>query len=237
MKRAEIQAHWAYKELLRKLEEQDKPQRPPGQLGGPFPIPEEGTLFLFDPEVRLELDETITEKLWPQVLRGLEGARIQIYQEDAILADIKDKRWPEATRQLTFLLEDPAKPVSAGRQTIWYVRGMIESRLLSYMLSFDLMLFLPMEVNLGRISLLLSDERLISPPTLSVDGNTYSLNFSWGRGGGYWNEKIAPEKLIADSILKHLQIIEAAEQLEYDPADLELFDKLTTAVINMYGVE
>jgi hypothetical protein len=236
MRQADIKTHWAYRELVRKFEDQGKPHLP-RKRGEPIPIEEQGTLFLFDPAVRAELDETITELMWPQVLRGLEDTYIRIYGEDAILAAIKDKCWPEATRQLTFLLEDPARPIVAGQKTIWYVRGNIRCSLLSYMISFDLILYLPMEVNLGRIILLMSDEHLVIPPTLSIDGDSYSLTFSWGKGGGHWNKDVAPERLITDSIRKHLKIIEIADQLESSPADPRLFDNLTTTILAMYGAE
>ena len=105
------------------------------------------------------------------------------------------------------------------------------------MLSFDLSLYLPMEVNLGRISLLMSDKRLAIPPTLSIDDDSYSLTFSSGKGGGHWNTDIAPESLITGSIRKHLKIIELADELESNPADPRLFDGLATAILSMYGAE
>lgn len=129
MRREEVESHWAYRELVRKLEEQGGP-RPPRERGKPHPVEEQGTLFLFDPAVRAELDETITEILWPQVLKGLEGSSIRIHEEKTVLANIRDKCWPEATRELTFLLEDPARPTTDGQNNIWYVRGNMRASLL-----------------------------------------------------------------------------------------------------------
>src|SRR5215211_521485 len=129
--------HWAYPELEKKLAAQNRP-RPPRKRGEPVPLEEVGTIFLFDPQARAEIDATIRERLWPAVLEGTRGSHIGIYQERSVLRSVYDKHYPQATRVLIFLLEDEERPVSGSERPLWYVRGTLSCGLMDYMLSFDL---------------------------------------------------------------------------------------------------
>jgi len=234
----ELENHWAYKELEKKLETQPL-LRPIEEMKE---LPEFGTLFLVNPRMREEIDHAICDELWPAVLRGIEGSKIGIYEQKKVLTNIRDTRSPELTRELTFLLEDPTRPIGCANKCLWYVRGTLEGRPFTYMLKFDLILEFPMTFDLKMLVRLLGDPRLSGiSPTLSVGiaqevgEDRYVLQFSWGRGGRLGDPNYQPDRLITIAITKHLEIIKAMDELEGDFYAEELFETLSSKIAAFYG--
>jgi hypothetical protein len=104
------------------------------------------------------------------------------------------------------------------------------------MINFNIMLSLPSSVNLDLIFELMKDDRLRgNPPKLSFENripetNGYTLSLSWGRG-----LFVGMEPLITKSVIKHVEIIEAMNQLEKRWDSRELFSDLSAKIIGMYG--
>jgi hypothetical protein len=227
---------WAYRELTNRLEEQSTEPLRRFRAGEASRVPEWGTIFLFDPEARETLDEEIGSRYFPSVLEGLRGSGIRVDDEANVLSQIADKRDRVATRRMTFLLTEPLRPPAGPNAPPWYVRGKIDCSLEICMIGFDLILGLPSSVNLDSILELMKDDRMGGiPPTLSFERRIsgereYSLSFSWGRGVPF-----EMERLITESVRKHVQIIEAVKRLERQWSSRELFSDLSAKIIAMYG--
>jgi hypothetical protein len=232
---------WACRELINHLEALDETERsyfqPTDAFTNRWPRmwPEWGTVFLFDPEAREALDEEIRSRYFPAVLKGLQGARIRVHHRKNILSNITDLRNHTATRRMTFLLEEPARPPSGPKAPPWHVQGIIDCCLEICTINFNIMLSLPSSVNLDLIFELMKDDRLRdNPPKLSFENripgtNGYTLSFSWGRG-----LFVGMEPLITKSVIKHVEIIEAMNQLEKRWDSRELFSDLSAKIIGMY---
>ena len=166
----------------------------------------------------------------------MRGSHTGIYQENSVLKSVYDKHYPQATRIRIFLLEDEGRPVGGSERPLWYVRGTLSCRLMDYMLSFDLILGMPRTFDLHRLIRLMEDDRFRAiPPTLEVAGDDYTVTFSYGRGGQYLAPDAAPEKLITEGIRKHLELIETVDRLKADLDNKLLFNRLSNAIISMYG--
>jgi hypothetical protein len=191
---------------------------------------------LFDPDARARLDEKVHKWYFPAVLEGLRGSGIRVYDRKKVLSQIYDKRDCIATRSLIFLLAEPSRPAGGPGSPPWYVRGCLDCSLEMSMVHFDLSLELPLSVNLNSILELMADDRMGGiGPTLSFDHSIpgeleYSLSFSWGRGVPF-----EMERLITESVRKHVQIIEAVKRLETQWDSRELFADLSSKIIAMYG--
>jgi hypothetical protein len=224
--------HWAYAELENKLTAKTAQAN-----ANPTELHEFGTFFLINPALRHEIDGIIHRALWPAVIEGVAGSRIRIYQERKALSQIRDTRSPELSRELTFLLEDPQRAIGDSNRPPWYVRGTLEGRPFTYMLKFDLILELPITFDLFALLSLMAHQDLgAMPPTLSVDHETYSVQFSWGRGGPYAAAEDGPEIFITDAIVSQLEIIDAMEELEEANFENEvLFERLTNSIVAFYG--
>jgi hypothetical protein len=233
---------WAYRELTNHFKELDEIPRsifqPTSAFTDRWPRmrPEWGTVFLFDPEAREALDEEIRSRYFPAALKGLQGSRIRVHDRKKVLSQITDLRDHIATRSLAFLLAEPPRPPSGPKAPPWAVRVIIDCSLEICMIGFNLTLSLPSSVNLDSILELMKDDRMgKNPPALSfksgISGTPeYTLKFLWGRG-----LFVDMERLITKSVMKHVNIIEAMNQLEGRWDCRELFSDLSAKIIAIYG--
>ncbi|MGH9827296.1 MAG: hypothetical protein ACREDR_29055 [Blastocatellia bacterium] len=170
------------------------------------------------------------------VSTALKGSRICIHDSNELASRIETKVFPELTRTLIFLLEDPDRPVASPDRPQWSVRVTIEATLFTYMLSFDLILELPKVLDLLRLLVLMEDPRLGGlPPTLSVDQDSYVVTFSWGRGGSYYLREFKPDEYVARKITEHLRIIEATDRVEADIDSEDAFFVLSRRILESFG--
>ena len=224
-------SHWAYRELEKRLARAEGA----GSINNSLE-PEIGTMFLADPEMSGSTDEIIVGHLWPAVAKGLQGSAIQIHDREDVLSRIGTKRSPVLTRELIFLLEMPNRPVALDQRPLWYVRFTIEASVFRYMLKSDLILELPKGFELLRLLVLMEHPRLSGfPPSLSIDGESYVVTFSWGRGGSYQDEEFVADRFITRKIREHLRIIEATDQLERDIENDDVFQVLGNRILDSYG--
>ncbi len=197
----------------------------------------QGTVFLFDPEARTNLDMTINVLHLSAIFRGLQGSRIRLDDGTKLHKKVTDKYDRVATRTLTFLLVEPPHPPVGPNAPPWYVRGTVDCSLEFSRVNFDLILELPLSIKISLIFKLMLDDRIDEPlPTLSfvhkTSGVEYSLSFSWGSDEGDSSE-IAD--LLKQSVRKHVQIIKAVKRLEKRWGSAELFSDLGEKIIAMYG--
>jgi hypothetical protein len=228
--------HWAYAELKRRLEARRAEGADRSRPGEIRVAQEYGTVYLFDPAARERLDEEIRGRYFPAVIEGLRGSPVCVHDEENVLTRITDKRDPVATRQLIFLLEEPPQPPAGPDSPPWYARGTIDCSLECCMVSFDLILGLPLSFPIEPLLELMGDRRMQGdPPRLSIEfgisgRREYALSFSWGRGAA-----VGMERVITESVKKHLAIIQAVNRLELQWESRELFSALSARIIAMYG--
>jgi hypothetical protein len=107
--------HWAYAELRERLEEKTESWVPhlqdasESQIRRVTRIPdhERGTIFLMDPQARVEMDEVLLEQIYPHILETMEGKALVVPSIEKIQQTIEDGREWEASRVVSFLMEDP----------------------------------------------------------------------------------------------------------------------------------
>src|ERR1044072_959801 len=143
--------HWAYEELRKRLEENTESWVPHLQDASEpqirrvtrIPDHERGIIFLMDPQARVEMDEILMQRIYPHILNTLEGQTLVVPSLEEIQQTIQDGREWEASRVVTFLMEDPARPVLTNDRPLWYFRFTLSVRLLTYMLSSDCLISIP----------------------------------------------------------------------------------------------
>lgn len=200
--------HWAYEELEVTLERNDLDRM------------EIGTLFLVNSEMRTRLDGIIANRLWPAVLAGLHGSAFGIFNQNKIFDDVRTMRSPLLARELVFLIEDPLRPLAPGRARAWHVRGVLEARLDQFLITFDLNLEFPESIDPRWLTDFIKNDLLMAAnPRLSFstehsdDESSYVLTISTTRAGRYDDGKLGPERIIPESVRRHLDIIWAADLL------------------------
>jgi hypothetical protein len=238
---------WAYRELTDRLEKQSGEPSPLAQIGAIYkkrepgksvPVPEWGTIFLFDPEARARLDEKIHKWYFPAVLEGLRGTGIRVHDRKNVLSQIYDTRDCIATRRLSFHFVEPPRPNWGPDSPPWFASGWIGCSLEMCQFGFALTLEMPSNVNLASIHQLMADERILEDgPHLcfhrDISGAVVSsLQFSRLKGGA-----IEIERTIAEYTRKQVEIIKAVNRLEEQWESRELFADLSQKIIDMYGQE
>jgi hypothetical protein len=207
------------------------------------PVLNSKTVFLANPEEKKQIDRIIEAYLWPGVVKALVGTPIRVSEsEEGFPASlIRDREKTYTTRSLTFVFEDPDRPLVSGGGPPWFCRGSIECSLLDYMTTFEFYAHFPMNFDLRRIIELLSDPLFVGyPPNLSVEprrdgGHILVVSFAQGSGAGWGlrSYQEAAEEL-GQKIWKNLEVIEAMYQLERDYASDRWFQELQKALHEAY---
>lgn len=119
---------WQLSELNRLLEEQENEA-----------FGDSRTLCLANPAEKEEIDERIIEEIWPGAVAALRESAITtwIVPGQTLNETIKDGHGQYTTRTLTFLLEDPARPIGPECMKPWFCRIVIRCSALDYMVSSD----------------------------------------------------------------------------------------------------
>ena len=233
LKEREIKSTWQYSELRQFLEQNHND-----------PELDFKTVFLVNPGQRKEVDQIISNHLWPGVLKGVGSSGIWIKALDSAYpkSAIEEEKHPYATRALTFLLEDPKRQLPFNNQVPWYCRGRIQCSLSDYMISFDFYVYFPATFSLKKlVRLLKNPEFSACPPELSYydsplrDG-AFSLAFTKGRGAGWGLH--SPEQAairIKDEVKQNIEVIKAVYALENDYNGNKEFRDLKKALVAAFG--
>ncbi len=222
---------WRYRELAKWMEANR------GNL-----LFEDKTIFLVNPATIRRVDEIIKKHFWLAVQRAVAGTGLVVYE--GRIKEIETTNAEFATRSVTFLLEDPRRPLSnlpKGEVPPWYCRGKIESSLLDYMLSFDLYIELPISFSIEKIIGLIGDPQFRGlPPELEVGEDPegrrfYHIAFHSGGGAGFGHGDPSDA---AGSIERRVRInVEITKRVDdlYQNLENELaFQKLKTALLEGY---
>jgi hypothetical protein len=233
--------HWAYEELRKRLEEQTESCVPHLQDASEpqirrvtrIPDHERGIIFLMDPQARVEMDEVLLERIYPHILDTMEGHALVVPSIEKIQQSIKDGGEWEASRVVTFLMQDPARPVSTNDPPLWYFRFTLSVRLLTYMLSCDCLISIPFVAAGPWLLEVLADSRIQeAAPRLSTDRDEFVLNVSSGAGQTFLGEDW--KHPIASRFTGHLRIAESVDRFEREPHNYILRSQMVEAIVATY---
>jgi hypothetical protein len=233
--------HWAYEELRKRLEEKTESWVPhlqdasEPQIRRVITIPdhERGTIFLMNPQAREEMDEVLLQRIYPHILETMESQALVVPSIEKIQGTIQDGREWEASRVVTFLMEDPARPVLKNGRPLWYFRFTLSVRLLAYMLKCDCSISVPFVAAGSWLLDILADSRIQEAgPNLSVDQDEFVLSVSSNAGqtflGEDWKDSIAAR------FTGHLRIAESADRLEGEPHNFIRRSEMVEAIVSAY---
>ncbi|MDX6528480.1 MAG: hypothetical protein QOH41_770 [Blastocatellia bacterium] len=233
--------HWAYEELRKRLEEKTESWVPHLQdasqpkIGRVTKVPDHelGHIFLMDPRLRVEQDEVLLQRIYPHILETMDGQPLVVPGIEKIQGTIQDGREWEASRVVTFLMEDPARPVLRNDRPLWYFRFTLSVRLLTYMLSSNCSISIPFAAAGPWLLDVLADYRIQeAAPHLSTDEDEFVLSVSSGSGqtflGEDWKEPIAAR------FTGHLGVAESVDRFERDPHNYILRSQMLEALASTY---
>src|SRR6267142_2233710 len=97
--------HCAYEQLRKRLEEKTESWVPHLQDASEpqirrvtrIPDHERGTIFLMDPQARVELDDVLLQRIYPHILETMEGQALAVPSIEKIQRTIQDGREWEAS--------------------------------------------------------------------------------------------------------------------------------------------
>lgn len=114
--------HWAYEELRKHLEDKTESwvphlhdaSEPQTKRVMRIPDHERGRIFLMNPDLRQELDRILLERIYPHIVETMDGQWLVVPSIDEIQRTTEDGIEWIASRVVTFLMTDPARPVMNG---------------------------------------------------------------------------------------------------------------------------
>ena len=233
--------HWAYGELRKRLEEKTESWVPHLQDASEpqirrvtrIPDHERGIIFLMDPQSRVEMDEVLLERIYPHILETMQGQVLVVPNIEKIQQTIQDGREWEASRVVTFLMEDPARPGLTNDQPLWRFRFTLSAHLLTYMLSCDCSTSIPFVAAGSWLLNVLADSRIQeATPQLSTDRDEFVLNVSSGSGQTFLGEDWKYQ--IAARLTGHLKIAESVDRFEREPHNLIRRSEMVEAIVSTY---
>ena len=182
MKKEDIEKSWQYKELQKYLEVHFRDQELALKA-----------VYLKDSEQVKKIDNIMIDNLWPAVIKGVgtSGFWLKPLKKGYPKSAIEDENHIYCARSLTFLLEDPNRPLSYGSDVSWYCRGKITCSVMDYMVSFDLFVYFPVEFSLRKIIRLLKNPKFSGmPPNLFYEKSSdnreiFCVSFSKGACAGW----------------------------------------------------
>lgn len=233
--------HWAYEELRKRLEEKTESWVPhlqdtsEPQIRRVVRIPdhEVGTIFLMDPQARVEMDAILLQTIYPHILETMEGQAFIVPSIEKIQRTIREGREFEASRVVSFLMTDPARPVLRNDRPLWYFRFTLSMRILTYILSCDCSISIPYAAAGSWLLDVLADACIQeAAPRLSIDGDEFVLNVSSGAGQTFLGEDW--KNPIAAKLTGHLRIAESVDRFEREPHNDILRSEMLEAIVSTY---
>lgn len=192
-----------------------------------------GTIFLFDPEVKREINEFFYETLYPQILDVFEKEAFEIPPIDKI--ELSENRSKEASCNALFIITDPMRPIGSPERPWWYVRFNLKVTSFSYFLNADLVLSLPYWLESEwALDFMIDGRNWGIPPTLSVGHDDLNLNLSWGHGRNYIHSVEEKTQHFIEPFKKHLQIIKTIDRFSENPHNRFLKSHMLQVIKQMY---
>jgi len=207
------------------------------------PLLDSKSIFLSNPNQKIELDKIIKEQLWPAVIDALAPTPFQILDTKHSFpsSGIKDETKVFTCRTITFIMGDPLRPLLPGGGPPWYCRGQIECTPMDYMVSFDFSVYFRADFPIKRILRLLGDPMFAgNPPNLSIESGPERekilvIGFTEGSGAGWGirSHQQASEHL-REKVKQNLEVINAVCELEKDYKNTKNFKALQKALREAY---
>jgi hypothetical protein len=237
------QEHWAYEELRKRLAEKTETWAPPHlqdasqpRVGKVINIPqhERGFIFLMDPRRREHMDQVLLKRIYPQILEAIEGESLVVPTIGEIQTKIEDGHEWEASRVVTFLMTDPARPVGKKNSPLWYFRFTLSVRLFTYMLSSNCLISIPFEAAGSWLLDALANSRLREASAhLSTDDDEFVLNVSSGAGQPFGDDDW--KRPVSLRLRSHLAIADSVDRFGTQPQNFVLRSQMIEAVTAAYG--
>ena len=204
---------------------------------------EDRTVYLANPKLVKEIDALIRRYFWPAIQKGLKGAGLGV-SGDALdqLATVEDMKY--TARSLTFLIEDPDRPwnnLPHGPVPPWHCRGNLRCSRLSYMLSFDFLIHLPISFSKEKIIEFIGEPRFSGlPPELTVTSDRngqkfYQIAFHEGRGADFGLKN--PRDIagsISERVKQNVDIAKCVDDVLRNSDSDWAFARLKKALLNGY---
>ena len=190
---------------------------------------------LSNPDEEREIDELILRELWPGVVQALRGSRLTTWigVNNTPAEGLETLHHQYITRSLTFVIEDPARPIMPGASRPWYCRFIISASLFDYMLSKTILLSFPEDFSMRKLTRFLREPLMQGcPPELGWSkpfegAGTYQVALETGEGAGWGlRSKAQAREFIKETVEDHLAIIGAVGRLEQDWKDTKAFNTL-----------
>jgi len=243
------QEHWSYTALRKRLAENVEifgPSAEDSTDGEPStrritrtPDWQLGTIFLFDPELKHDIQATF-DLLYPKITEVFDGEPFAVPSRDEIKLE-EGRGSKGACCSALFILRDPTRP-PLGADSPWlYVRFNLEVRVGGgYFLNTDLHLSLPFWLETEwSIDFMVGARDWGMPPTLSVSHNEFSLQFS--HGAGDWLSFAEDE---GDGMVKllrpfrtHLSIAKAIDRFSSHSNNRFLRVNMLEQITTFYGAQ
>lgn len=238
--------HWAFVALRKRLSEKaqtvipsaDKHTKGEPKILRIITIPdwENGTIFLFDPELKREIDKFFYDTLYPQILAVFENEPFEIPPIDKI--NLRDNRESsiEASRQAIFIINDPKRPVHSEERPWWYIRFKLDIKPSGgYRLSTELILSIPFWLESDwTLDFIIDARNWANTPTLGTDCDELTLKFSWGYGT-YYSFTNEEDTEFISPFRKHLQIAKSIDRFSESPENRFLKSYMLQSIKEMYG--
>lgn len=200
-------------------------------------------VHLIDSNQTKEIDGIMINNLWPAVIKGVgtSGIWLKPLKEGYPKSSIEDENHIYCARALTFLLEDPNRPLTYGSDVSWYCRGKITCSVMDYMVSFDLFIQFPVDFSFKKILRLLKNPKFVGmPPKLSYERfsdnqGALCVAFSKGAGAGWGlhSYKEAADRICA-AIKQNIMIAKTLYVLEEDFNNALAFNDLERFLVQAY---
>jgi|ERR1041384_6929655 hypothetical protein len=236
--------HWAYEELRKRLSEktqtwvppQQDPSEPQVRRITTFVDHDLGTVFLMHPRARAKINEGLFETIYPHIVRTLDGEPLEIPTIDEIRQIVSDARHElEASRVVTFLMTDPARPVGTSERPLWFFRFTLKVRLFRYILSSECVISIPFPAAGTWLLDLLADARIRETAThVSADSNEFQFSISSDASNSYEQDD-EWKAALATNFTGHVRIAEYVDQFEQDPFNYLRRSQMIETVAATYG--
>jgi hypothetical protein len=164
----------------------------------------------------------------------LEGQALVVPGLEEIHEMIQDGREWEASRVVTFRMEDPARSSLTDDRPLWAFHFTLSVRLLTYMLSSQCLVSIPFAASGSWLLDVLADSRIqgLVPP-LSSDRDEFVLNISSGAGQTLLDQDW--KYAVATRLTGHLRIAESVDRFESELHNYILRSEMVEAIASSYA--
>ena len=201
------------------------------------------SVLLTDPEQEQKLDNIILNEIWPGVIKAVSRHPVttKIGVNETPKQGIRTKGHVYVARELTFMLEDPARPIGPETNPPWYCRETIECTNLGYMINSYFIVDFPSNFSIAKIMRILKEPLMQGcPPELSFSESAYDdsslcLSLTSGSGAGWGIRAYSDAREHAyDVTTKNIAIIDSVTDLESDYKNTKLFNNLHRSILDAY---